>query len=57
MSSAFTNPLVRYGMAATNAGVVAVIALTVLEGTMQLVALGIAALEVLVVPQILKRAT
>ena len=38
------------------AGVVVVVALTLLDGTMQLAALGIAAVEILVTPQILKRA-
>jgi hypothetical protein len=43
-------------MPAMSAGVVVVVALTLLDGTMQLAALGIAAIEVLVTPQILKRA-
>ena len=56
MSSVLQNPLVHYGMPAMSAGVVVVVALTLLDGTMQLAALGIASIEVLVTPQILKRA-
>ncbi|WP_459194254.1 hypothetical protein [Halosimplex sp. J119] len=50
------NPLFRYGMAASGAAVVAVVAYLYLEGTTQLVAYGVAALDVLVTPQILKHA-
>ena len=56
MSSVLENPVVHYGMPAMSAGLVVVVALTLLDGTMQLAALGIAAVEVLVTPQILKRA-
>jgi len=56
MPSIFDSPLVRYGISLVNAAIVAVIALTLLEGTVRWVALGIAALEVVVTPQILKHA-
>ena len=56
MSSILQNPLVHYGIPVMNAGIVVVVALTLLDGTMQLAALGIAAVEILVTPQILKRA-
>jgi len=51
-----TSPLVYYGLPAVQAVVIAALAFTVLEGTVQLVALGIAALTVIIAPQILKRA-
>lgn len=57
MPSIFQNPIVRYGLPAVNAAIIAVIAFVLLEGTVRWVALGIAVLEVLVVPQVLKRAT
>ena len=56
MPSAFDSPAVRYGISLLNAAIVAAIALTLLEGTTRWLALGIAALEVVVTPQILKRA-
>ena len=56
MPSPFASPLVRYGMSFVSAAVVAVVAFTLLEGTIRYVALGIAALELVVTPQILKRA-
>jgi len=56
MPSIFDSPLVRYGISLVNAAIVAVIAVTLLEGTVRWVALGIAALEVVVTPQILKHA-
>lgn len=51
-----TTPLVYYGIPLVQAIVVVAIALTLLEGTVRLVALGIAGLQVVVAPQILKRA-
>jgi hypothetical protein len=56
MPSIFDNPAVRYGIALVNAAIVAIIAFTLLEGTIRWVALGIAALEVIVTPWILKHA-
>jgi hypothetical protein len=56
MSSLFSNPALRYGICFVNAIVIAIIAFTFLEGTIRWVALGIAALEVIVTPQILKQA-
>ncbi len=52
----FANPLIRYGIGASGALVIAFIAYSFLEGTTQLVAYGIALLDLLVTPQILKRA-
>jgi hypothetical protein len=54
--SRVTTPLVYYGIPLVQAIVVVAIALTLLEGTVRLVALGIAGLQVVVAPQILKRA-
>jgi len=48
MSSLFSNPALRYGICFVNAIVIAIIAFTFLEGTIRWVALGIAALEVIV---------
>ncbi|AUG47968.1 hypothetical protein BVU17_10720 [Haloarcula taiwanensis] len=56
MPSPFENPIVRYGLPLVSATIVAAVALFLLEGTIRYVALGIAALEVVVVPQILKQA-
>ncbi|EMA17119.1 hypothetical protein [Haloarcula amylolytica] len=56
MPSPFENPVVRYGIPLVSAAVVAAVAFLFLEGTIRYVALGIAALEVVVTPQILKQA-
>jgi hypothetical protein len=56
MSSIFDNPAIRYGISLINATIIAIIAFTFLEGTIRWVALGIAALELIVTPQILKHA-
>jgi hypothetical protein len=56
MASVLENPIVHYGVPIFNAAIIAAIALTLLDGTVRWVALGIAALEVVVAPQILKRA-
>ncbi|GGK73907.1 MULTISPECIES: hypothetical protein [Haloarcula] len=56
MPSPFENPIVRYGIPLVSASVVAAVAFLLLEGTIRYVALGIAALEVVVAPQILKQA-
>ncbi|UWG47563.1 putative membrane protein [Halanaeroarchaeum sp. HSR-CO] len=56
MPSIFDSPAVRYGISLVNAGVIAAIAIVLLTGTIRWVALGIAALEVIVTPQILKHA-
>jgi hypothetical protein len=52
----FANPLVRHGIGLSGAVVVALVAYLFLDGTVQLVAYAIAALDLLVTPQILKRA-
>lgn len=51
-----TSPLVHYGIPIVQAAVIAALAFTILEGTIQLVALGIAVVTLVVAPQILKRA-
>ncbi|AEM57788.1 hypothetical protein HISP_11205 [Haloarcula hispanica N601] len=56
MPSPFENPALRYGIPLVSATVVAAVAFLFLEGTIRYVALGIAALEVVVAPQILKQA-
>jgi hypothetical protein len=56
MPSMFENPAIRYGISVVNAAVIAVIAFAFLDGTIRWVALGIAALEVVVTPMILKHA-
>ena len=54
--STFQSPLVRYGIALPSAAVAAAIGFFVFDGTARLVAFGIAALELVVVPQILANA-
>jgi len=56
MSTPLDIPLVRYGFGLSSAAVLVALAFLVFEGTMRWVVLGIAALEVLVTPQILKLA-
>jgi len=56
MPSIFENPLAQYGLPAVNALIITAVAFAFLDGIVRWVALGIAALEILVVPQILKRA-
>jgi hypothetical protein len=56
MPSIFDSPAIRYDISFVNAAVIALIAFAFLEGTIRWVALGIAALEVVVTPQILKHA-
>jgi hypothetical protein len=55
MSSPLNSPVIRYGYACMSAAIIAVIAFTVLDGTIKWVALGIAVIELVVTPQILKR--
>jgi hypothetical protein len=52
----FANPLFRHAIGASGALVVAFIAYSFLDGTAQLVAYAIAVLDLLLTPQILKRA-
>jgi hypothetical protein len=54
MASPFENPAVRYGIAFVQAAVIAVVAFVFLDGTMRWLALGIAVLDILVTPRILK---
>jgi hypothetical protein len=56
MPSPFENPALRYGIPLVSATVVAAVAFLLLEGTIRYVALGIAVLEVVVAPQVLKQA-
>ena len=55
-SNPLTNPILRHAVGATGAIAIAAIAYLLLDGTVQLVAYGIAVLDLLVTPQILKRA-
>jgi len=50
------NPVFRWSIGLSGAVVVAIVAYFFLSGTVQLVAYGIAALDAIVTPQILKRA-
>jgi len=50
------NPAIRYAIGASGALVVAAVAYTFLDGTAQLAAYAVAALDLIVTPQILKRA-
>lgn len=54
--SPFENTLLRYGIGLSGAVVIAFVALFFLEGTVRWIALGIAALDAVVTPTILKRA-
>ena len=56
MSSILGRPVVRYGIALTQAVVVAVIGVTFFSGVARLFALGLAVMAVVMTPQILKRA-
>ncbi|WP_254523690.1 hypothetical protein [Natrinema caseinilyticum] len=57
MPSPFENPVIRYGMGFGSAVILTVVAFTVLDGLARWIVLGMAVLEILVVPQILKLAT
>jgi len=52
----FANPVVRYGIGASGAIAIGVIAYLFLSGTTQLVAYAVAVLDLLVTPQVLQRA-
>jgi hypothetical protein len=56
MPSVLDRPVFHYGIPFVNAVIVAVIGVTVFSGIARLFALAIAGIEVVVVPQILKRA-
>jgi hypothetical protein len=56
MPSVLERPVFHYGIPFVNAVIVAVIGFTVFSGIARLFALAIAGIEVVVVPQILKRA-
>jgi hypothetical protein len=56
MPSPFESSAVRYGLSIINAAIIVALAFSLLEGTIRWVALGIAVLEVVVTPQILKQA-
>jgi hypothetical protein len=50
------NPAVRYGIGASGALIIAAVAYTLLDDTVQMAAYGVALVDLLVTPQILKRA-
>ncbi|RCU47496.1 hypothetical protein DU504_09415 [Haloplanus salinus] len=54
--SPLANPVVRHAVGATGAIAVVAVAYLFLDGTVQLAAYAIAALDLVVTPQILKRA-
>mgnify|MGYP000050092550 FL=1 len=56
MPSIFEQPVFHYGIPLINAVIVAVVGFVVFSGLARLLALAIAVVEVIVVPQILKRA-
>jgi hypothetical protein len=56
MSNPLQNPAVHYGMGLTSAAILLAVAFLFLDGTMQYLVAGMAALEIVAVPQILKRA-
>jgi hypothetical protein len=55
MSSPLESPAVRYGVGLSSALVLTLVAFTLVEGIVRWLLLGIAVMEILVVPQILKR--
>jgi hypothetical protein len=54
MSSPFERPLVRHGVGFLGAVTIAAVAFFFLEGTIQLVAYGVAVLDAIVTPQVLR---
>jgi len=52
----FANPLVRYGIGASGAAVIAFVAYSYLDGTAQLAAYGVALVDLFITPQLLKHA-
>lgn len=52
----FANPAIRYGIALSGALVMAFVAYSYLNGTIQLAVYGVALVDAVVTPQILKRA-
>lgn len=56
MASALQSPLVRYGMGASSAIIIFIVAFTFAEGLMQTILFVIAVTELLIVPQFLKAA-
>jgi len=56
MSSMLEQPVFRYGVPFINAVIIAAIGFTVFSGVARLFALVLAGMEIVVVPQILKRA-
>ncbi|NEU55854.1 hypothetical protein [Halorussus sp. MSC15.2] len=56
MDSPFENPAIRYGMGLSSAAVLVFVALSFLDGITRWLVLGMAVLEVVLVPQLLKRA-
>lgn len=55
MSSLLEKPIIRYGYPLVTAAIIVLIAFFLLDGTIRWIALGIAVLEIIVTPQILKR--
>ncbi|SEQ05795.1 hypothetical protein [Natrinema salaciae] len=57
MSSPLENPTVRYGMSFGSAAILAIVALGFLDGPSRLIVLGLAIIEIAILPQLLERAT
>ncbi|QLG47816.1 hypothetical protein [Natrinema halophilum] len=57
MSSPLENPIVRYGAGFASAGTITFFAFTVADGTSRWIWLGIAIVEIFLVPHILREAT
>ncbi|ADQ66214.1 hypothetical protein GL213_03055 [Halogeometricum borinquense] len=57
MSSPFESPAIRYGIGFANAAILVFLAFFMLDEMMRWIVLGIAVIEILVVPQVLKQAT
>ncbi|MFC6838095.1 hypothetical protein [Halomarina ordinaria] len=56
MSSPFENPIVRYGIGLCSASILVIVAFTLVDGTTRWVILGLAVVELLVLPPFLKYA-
>jgi hypothetical protein len=56
MGNPMENPLVRHGIGLGGAVMIALVGVVYLDGTLRLVAFGIAAVDLIVTPQVLKYA-
>lgn len=56
MGSPLERPVVRYGMGLSSAVILTIVAFGFLDGTMRWIVLGLAVMEIVFVPQIMKMA-